>query len=142
MDHLNRAAPALSPLAYQTFAIASPADRQIPAACEQVLCEQRQFGWESHIDESTELGKRQARYIRTQSGRTFREAKSGTITVFKFASGQRCFREHHTRPEVFYVHGGDWRQQTSAARQHTRAADWVEDFGLNQIRLRDARARG
>jgi len=129
--------------AYQTYAINSPADVTIKAACQQVSCEGWRLGWESHIDEKTDLGKAQAEYIRHQSGRTFKEKRRPDgVTVFAFDSGQRCFREHHTRPETFFTRGGDWRRNLGLIRQHTRPIDWVEDFAEHQDRLNTAIKRG
>lgn len=141
----NRIAPAIAPGAYQTFSVSSPRDTTRKAACEEVGCPDWRDGWESHIDESTELGRQQAVYIRTRSGRTFRElprASEGAVTVFRFEAGQRCFREHHTRAESYAVLSGDWRQYRGVLRRHTRAADWVEDFGEHQQRLADQREKG
>lgn len=143
MRPLNRIAPVGEPEHYQTYSITSPPDRTVRAACEQVGCEQWRLGWQSVIDESTPLGRSQAAYIRQQSGRTFREQKTAAgLTVFRFESGQRCFAEHQTRPEIYLVRGGDWRKQTGPARTHQRAQDWQEDFGEHQLRLVAQRERG
>lgn len=129
---------------FQTYQITSPPDRTVKAACEQVACPNWRYGWESHIDESTDLGVRQAAFIRTEAGRTFREQKTAAgITVFRFEPHQRCFAEHQTRPEMYLVRDGDHRgNPTGRRRQHTRAADWVEDFQENQGRVADAREKG
>ena len=121
----------LNPAAYQTYSITSPRDTSVRAACEQVGCAAWARGWESVIDERTELGARQAGYIRGQSGRTFREQRTAAgLTVFRFESGQRCFAEHRTRPEVYRVRDGDWRgNPTGRIRTHVRPQDWTEDFG-------------
>ncbi|MGW3428881.1 hypothetical protein ACWDHW_13135 [Streptomyces melanosporofaciens] len=134
----------LAPGAYQTYSIASPRDTTVRAACEQVGCEAWRHGWESAIDETTALGQQQAAYIRQKSGRTFRETKTAAgLTVFRFESGQRCFADHKTRPELYAVRDGDWRgNPTGRTRQHTRAADWVEDFGEHQLRLVDQHQKG
>ena len=133
----------LDPAAYQTYSITRPPDRSVVAACEQVGCAAWTRGWESAIDERTELGARQAAYIRTRSGRTFREQRTAAgLTVFRFEPHQRCFAEHRTRPEIYAVRGGDWRAQTSPTRVHRRPADWVEDFGEQQQRLTDQQKRG
>lgn len=134
----------LAPAAYQTYSIASPHDRQVRAACEQVGCMAWLRGWESAVDESTPLGQQQAAYIRTQSGRTFREQKTAAgLTVFRFEPRQRCFADHHTRPEVYAVRDGDHRgNPTGRVRRHERAADWVEDFGEHQLRLVDQQQKG
>lgn len=133
----------LPPAAYQTYSIAQPADTTVRAACEQVGCPQWAHGWDTVIDERTELGQSQAAFIRQQSGRTFRELRDGVLTVFRFEARQRCFAEHQTRPQLFAVRDGDWRgNPTGRARQHTRASDWVEDFGEHQLRLVDQQQKG
>lgn len=142
---MNRIVPKLPAAAFQTYTISSPHDRLVKTACEQVACEAWRHGWDTAIDESTEFGQRQAAYIRTQSGRTFRElprAGAVSLTVFRFDSGQRCFADHQTRPESYGVLGGDWRQYTGTIRRHTRAADWVEDFGEHQKNIADQQERG
>lgn len=141
---LFRVDPALPVHAYKTYAIATPSDKLVRAACEQVGCAAYRNGWESVIDESTELGARQADYIRLYSGRTFRERRTDAgLTAFRFESGQRCFAEHQTRPEVYGVRDGDWRgNPTGQARLHTRPTDWVEDFGEHQQTLADRLERG
>lgn len=144
MRPVNRIDPAMPVGAYQTFQISSPRDTMIPAACEQVDCPQWRNGWDSVIDERTELGQAQAGYIRVHSRRTFREMRTEAgLTVFRFESGQRCFAEHKTRPEIYLVRDGDWRgNPTGRRREHSRAADWVEDFGENQLRLVDQQKKG
>ncbi|MFJ6667412.1 hypothetical protein [Streptomyces sp. NPDC091383] len=144
MQTVNRIDPNMPVDAYQTYSITAPSDATIVAACEQVGCPQWQHGWDSVIDESTDLGQRQAAYIRTQSRRTFREMKTEAgLTVFRFESGQRCFAEHRTRPEIYLVRDGDWRgNPTGRKRQHTRPADWVEDMAEHQGRLIDMKQKG
>jgi hypothetical protein len=134
----------LAPGAYQTYSITKPRDTLIRAVCEQVGCAAWRYGWESTVDESTGLGRSQAVYIRQRSRRTFTETRTGAgLTVFRFESGQRCFANHETRPEIYVVRDGDWRgNPTGRARTHQRPADWVEDFGLNQQRLGDDKQRG
>jgi hypothetical protein len=142
---LNRADRLLlAPGAYQTFEIAQPADTKVRAACEQVGCAHWARGWESVIDETTDLGKQQAAYIRGQSGRTFKEQRTDAgLTVFRFEARQRCFADHKTRPQLFAVRDGDWRgNPTGRRRTHQRAADWVEDFGEHQLRLVDQQQKG
>lgn len=134
----------LPPQAYQTYAIAQPADTLVRAACEQVRCAAWLSGWETVLDEGTEMGRRQAAYVRTKAGRTFRELRNTAgLTVFRFEAHQRCFAEHQTRPQIFAVRDGDYRgNPTGRHRTHTRPADWVEDFGENQLRLADQHQKG
>lgn len=142
---INRIIPRVGAEAMQTYAIASPHDRTVRAACEQVGCGAWRHGWETTVDEATELGARQAAFIRTQAGRTFRELRTEAgLTVFRFDAGQRCFANHQTRPELYLVRGGDWRGNPAKVpgRQHANAADWVEDFGEHQQKVHDAREKG
>ncbi|MGH3381365.1 MAG: hypothetical protein ACRDP6_42200 [Actinoallomurus sp.] len=141
----QRIIPAHKSGAYQTYSVSSPRDTTVKAACEQVGCAAWMYGWETPVDESTELGRQQAAYIRTQSGRTFREmprAGEDSLTVFRFESGQRCFANHQTRPESYAVLAGDWRMSGGVLRRHTRGADFVEDFGLHQQRIADQQKEG
>ena len=130
--------------AYKTYSLVSPPDRTVVAACELVGCEAWMHGWETAVDEGTDLGRAQADYIRTQSGRTFKEQRTETgLTVFLFEARQRCFAEHKTRPERYSVRLGDWRPDgRGPVRPHVNARDWVEDFGEHQQRVADDQKRG
>lgn len=142
MQQAFRLEPAMSPESYNTYSIRSPRDVKVKAACEQVGCERWLKGWKSPIDESTDLGKAQAAYIRTQSGRTFKEQRTGAgLTVFVFDSRQRCFTDHKTWPETYAVARGDWRRST-VTRMHTRPGDWVDDFASHQQQLADRLTKG
>jgi hypothetical protein len=137
--------PAQGPVgAYQTFSVRSPSDRMVKTVCEQVGCQAWRQGWESVIDERTNLGKAQGAYIRGQSGRTFREQKTDAgLTVFRFESGQRCFAEHQTRPELYLVRDGDYRgNPTGRRRVHVRPEDWVEHMQEEFGRFQDDRKEG
>lgn len=138
-----RIVPQLPTGAYQTYGIAVPRDTTVKAACEQVGCPAWRRGWRTVIDETADLGAQQATYIRTAAGRTFTErpGPAGT-TEFLFDSGQRCFAEHRTRPEVYTVRPGDWRGVAGPTRRHARAADWVDDFAEHQQRIADQRQQG
>jgi hypothetical protein len=137
--------PAQGPVqAYQTFSIRSRPDQAVRTVCEEISCEQWRQGWESVIDERTDLGQAQAAYIRQQSGRTFREMPRGDgLTAFRFDSGQRCFADHKTRPELYLVRDGDFRgNPTGRRRVHTRAQDWVENVQEELGRFNEDRRRG
>ncbi|MET8864673.1 hypothetical protein ABZW11_17185 [Nonomuraea sp. NPDC004580] len=143
MRPLNRITPSAPVTAFQTYRIISPPDRSVRSACEEVGCAAWLHGWETKVDEHTPLGQAQAAYIRQQSGRTFRELRAVEgLTVFRFTSRQRCFAEHRTRPEIYSVRGGDWRQDLGVLRHHQRGADWVEDFATHQDRLADQQRKG
>lgn len=135
--------PLMPVQAYQTWSVKSRPDRAVKTVCERVGCPQWRHGWDSVIDESTQLGREQAEWIRTQSRRTFREQKTAVgLTVFRFESGQRCFAEHSTMPEKYVVRGGDYRGVVGPVRVHAHAADWVEQVQEHMGRLLDERAKG
>jgi hypothetical protein len=140
---LNRIKPAGPVQAYQTYQAAAPHDQTVLAACRTVGCGAYLHGWDTVVDEQTDLGRRQAAYIRQQSGRSFKELRSeGGLTVFRFDAYQRCFADHRTRPARWLVRGGDWRASTGLVREHTRPDDWVEDFAEHQDRLADRLRQG
>jgi hypothetical protein len=138
-----RIQPNLQPGMYQTYAYSRSLDTRRKAACRDVGCEAYRAGWESRFDESTALGREQAHYVRTQSGRTFREYRSAEgLTVFRFEPYQRCFADHQTIAEAFFVRGGDWRQDQGLIRHHANGRDWAEDMGEHQQHLADRIEKG
>ncbi len=143
-QYLNRDIPVGPVGAYKTYAILQPTDTRERAACQDVGCLAYRRGWESAFDESTDLGKAQASYIRWESGRDFKESRNAAgMTVFRFKANQRCFAEHFTHPQIFDVRGGDWRgNPTGQRRRHATVADWVEDSGEHLQRIADQAERG
>lgn len=140
---LFRIQPAMPAQAYQTYAYSRGRDIRRKAACQEVGCEAYRLGWETAVDEATEMGRAQARYIRTQSGRTFREYRSEAgLTVFRFEPYQRCFVDHQTVAEAFYVRGGDWRLNQGLIRRHANGRDWAEDMAEQLDTIRTAQERG
>jgi hypothetical protein len=145
---VNRITPALGAEHMQTYALAAPlATHWRPATCEEVDCANQAAGWRTVVDEATDLGQRQAAYVRTQAGRAFGEHREGPLTVFTFPAGQRCFAAHQQpleREPLYLVRGGDWRGNPRGVpvRRHVRAADWVDDFANHQLDLRDRLERG
>lgn len=144
-----RATPQMPVGAMKTYQILAPRPTHWrPTSCANVDCPNHLHGWITKVDESTDLGKQQAWYIRNQSGRKFTEDRNTEpgITLFTFEAGQTCFRRHQERldvPELFIVRGGDWRgNPTGDLRRHESADDWVEDFGENQLRLADQIEKG
>lgn len=137
---MNRITPAGAPQAYQTFAIHSPlATHHRRATCAEAECGAHLGGWTSLIDESSELGQRQAYYIRSESGRAFtEERRPDGLTEFAFEPGQACFAaDSHTvpleRPELYLVRGGDWRPEgRGRVRQHSGPDPWLDEFQTNQ----------
>lgn len=118
------------------YILRMPKDTTVRAACEDVQCENWQFGWETILDERTAQGRDAAIWIRSgRSGRTFREVPGGDVTVFRFESGQRCFEEHRTRPARWLVRGG-------GVRQHTSMRGWIDDLDEHVGQLNDQVRRG
>lgn len=139
--------PLLPAHAKKTYSIKMPrATHWRKASCEEVGCAGQEFGWVSPIDETTELGQKQAYYIRSLSGRRFREETSAEgLTLFTFEPGQRCFTEHEVpigRPELFIVRRGDLDHDLGERRLHTRAEDWVDDFATHTQAIADAIEKG
>ena len=159
-----RIAPKMPPSAYKTYALSLPPQthyrvatcQEVTATCNAILkgsvrlgtaeycgeehCGQYAHGWLTTIDVSTELGQRQANYIRLHSGRSFTVFNAdGPIVQFKFDSHQKCFAEHQLsleREPLYIVRGGDWRgNPRRELRQHTKAAYWIEDFANHQQKL-------
>jgi hypothetical protein len=136
--------------AMQTYALRRPAGPKFwrPATCEQVDCEPHLRGWTTTVDERTELGQRQAWYIRSASARSYSEHRDdASLTVFSFAAGQRCFAadQHQVaveREPLYVVRGGDYRRDLGVTRAHTRAEHWTEDFAENQDKIQTVRERG
>lgn len=141
--------PNMPARAYQTFQIASPEQTHTRVGtCEEVECEQYAKGWLMKIDLGTELGQKQAYYIKHHSGRayTVREQHDGLVTL-EFRPNQPCFREHRVRlerPEIYRVKGGDHRGNPlkTPTRVHTKPEFWVEEFAENQDRLKRAIEKG
>lgn len=149
MRPVNRIDPALPARAFKTYSVLAPASTHFRrATCEEVECPYAVSGWATVVDEGTELGQRQADYIRRSSGRKFTAERTPEgLTRFVFAANQECFSEHKVRvdrDEIFLVRGGDFRGDPTGARprQHVRPEDWVEDFAEHQQALADRIERG
>src|SRR6476620_8795741 len=90
-----RLPPAMGPEAYKTYEIRSPlATHYRDATCAEVDCEASAYGWRTTVDVGTELGRKQANYIRLLSARSFTVVENGTLVSFTFPAGQACFVEH------------------------------------------------
>lgn len=133
--------------AYQTYSLKRiPGVHTRPARCEEVDCLAYQQGWLTKIDISTDLGQRQAAYIRTKSGRAFTTWQDDTLITFTFYPGQQCFAQHQLaleRDPLFLVRGGDHRgNPTGMQRRHTRGEDWVEDMTEHLGKVQQDKERG
>ncbi|SDU42668.1 hypothetical protein [Jiangella alkaliphila] len=146
---INIIDPKLPAAAMKTYAvIANPQTHFRAGTCEEAGCLAFRHGWATAVDQRTELGQRQAAYIRTRSGRAFTEDVDalGRVT-FTFLPGQPCFTEHRVRLErepLYVVRGGDFRGNPRGTRPrvHTSAASFVDDFASHQQGLADRLERG
>lgn len=139
MRPLTRIPPVLPAQSMKTYAIASPKGTHWrKASCDEVGCKPHANGWETKVDETTDLGRRQAHYIRRESRRPFKERREAGLTVFTFPAGTECFAGHQVRtdrPELFLVVGGDHRGNPRGERIEHTPENWVDDFATHQERL-------
>ena len=138
--------PLLRPQDKKTYSILSPkATHWRKASCEEVECEGLQHGWMMLIDERTELGQKQAYYIRKLSGRKFTEETCEGLTSFTFEAGQTCFTEHEVpldRPELYVVRRGDLEHDLGEKKVHANGENWADDFATHQQQIADAIEKG
>lgn len=145
----NRVTPRVGAEHYQTFQISAPKSTHTRrASCEEVECQQYLRGWRMRIDLNTELGQKQAYYIKHHSGRSFRAiGQENGVVDLEFRGQQDCFQEHRVpndRPEVYRVKGGDFRGNPlrTLTRVHKKPEFWVEEFAENQQKIADAVKKG
>lgn len=148
---LFRIEPAMPARMYKTYAFARPLKTHWrKASCEEVSCQAYVSGWKTVIDESAELGRAQAHYIRHDRSRSPSEERTPEgLTEFRFAPGQKCFQggSHKLpieRDPLFLVKGGDYRGNPMGVttRVCRNASEWVDDFDEHQHLLADAIKRG
>lgn len=151
----------------ETYAIKSPASTHMrPASCAEVDCPQHIHGFDTIVDETTDLGAQRAAYIRRECDRiqgasstgahllgrrrytesSRRNELGGVMTIFHFPAGQRCFAEHLVplgRPEIFLHRAGDVRGcPDGRIQRYDRPDQWVDDFAGHQSRLADLQKEG
>lgn len=159
--------PGLPPGAMLTYNISQPVETHFrDATCAEVDCFHARAGWRTIVDTDTVLGARQANYVRLMSGRrhTFHNGlcridpsddtvclggtPDSSIVTFHFPGGQKCFAQHKVpldKPATFRRAPGDHRGLTGPVTTFTgrhAAADWVDDFANNQIKIAEAVERG
>jgi len=145
-----RLPPAMPAAAYRTFQVVAPlATHFVSATCAEADCAEYLLGWVTTVDERTELGERQAHFIRhDRERRHFEERRPDGLTAFTFPPGQRCFRsgDHRRRlerEEIFVMRDGDWRgNPLGTAPVRVGVTSWVDEFGEHQERLAEAHERG
>jgi hypothetical protein len=148
VNHLSRR---FGPELYTTFGIVSPAATHWRAAtCTEVGCAWEAHGFSITCDLRTDLGVKQARYIRDKAGRAYTHVftEGGQVITFSFPAGQSCFVAHRLpleRPAVFVVRNGDHRgagRLPAARRVFDRPDQWADTFAEHQDKLATAAARG
>jgi len=132
---------------YKTYGLFAPVETHSrPATCEEVDCPAWKNGWTTRLPVNSPM----VQWIEAKDhGRHYIETTAlGTgEREFMFPAGQACFAaSKHVKPlerEPFYtVRGGDWRGSTTETRTHTRAEHWVEDFALNQQKIKETHEKG
>jgi hypothetical protein len=155
--------PGFGPEQMKTYQVASPiTSHRRRADCDdmEVNCAAHRNGWITVVDESTDLGRRQAAYIRQECRPTTAElAVSAGVrryiesrtpagwTEFRFPAGQLCFAQHTARlhrPDIFIVRDGDTRGNPRGTDPyiHTEGEHWVEDHAEHHDRIRKIVERG
>lgn len=146
-----RIIPEAPPQAFKTYQIVRPVSTHWrKATCKEANCSHYLNGWKTTIDESTELGQRQAHYIRSGSGRGFTEQKNESgLTEFLFEPGQDCFNsaDHKValeREPRYFIKDGDWRGNPlgTKPRELGSFGSWVDEFAEHQDFLTIIRERG
>jgi hypothetical protein len=147
---MGRIDPSVGAQHYQTFQVTSPLSThtKVVRCGEDVDCDQYARGWRMKIDLGTDLGRKQAHYVKYESGRSFKViAQHDGLVELEFAAGQPCFREHRVpldRPEIYRVKGGDFRGNPlrTLTRVHKRPEYWVEEFAEHQDKIKTAIEKG
>lgn len=129
---------------YQSYEISRPLSTHWrKATCEQIECPGWTQGYEVVVDERTDLGQRQAAYLRDQlpirSGRPVAKQYQDDMlmTHFVFAPGTECMRagEHRTsndRPPNFLKLIGDRQHGVSGVLvRHSGADSFVDDMSTH-----------
>lgn len=149
MRPIKRIQPRTPVQAVQTFQVVAPkSTHTVRVSCEQYECAQYARGWRMKIDLNTDLGQKQAHYIKHQSGRSYKVVgQQDGMVELEFKGGQPCFAEHRVRndlPEVYRVKGGDFRGNPlkTPTRVHKKPEFWVEEFAENQDRIARAIQKG
>lgn len=139
----------LGPENYQTFQIVTPESTHTRrGTCEEVECRAYLNGWKMRLDLGTEMGQRQAAYIKHRSGRAYKVvAQHDGLIDLEFSPNQDCFAEHRVRlerPEIYRVKGGDHRGNPGRhlTRVHKKPEFWVEEFAENQDRINQVKQKG
>ena len=131
---------ALNPRRYVKRHLVQTPNHFYTAECREAKCPHYEFGWTTAIDEQTDLGTRQGRYIRKEAGRAFREWRNDVgLTVFLFEAGQRCFQIHKLQTgeaPLKLVTASDGRK----VQQET--SRWIYEANEEVYRFEESKRRG
>lgn len=143
-----RITPKGRPEQYKTYGLSQPAATHFRVVtCQEAECANYANGWRTLIDTSTEIGRRQGRYIRDHAGRSYSVVgQEGNVITLEFPAGQKCFEEHRVpvgRLPILYIRGGDWRgNPTGLPTQRVSQQAWVDDLGEHTLKLKERIERG
>lgn len=142
---VSRVTPSLLPTQMTTFGVAAPlaGKHWRKATCREAECRHWREGWVSVFDETTDLGRGQANYVRNFSGRRFTESRTEDgRTLLTFYPGQTCFGSdnHVIRdedvPPLYIARAGDWRAVPGArVTVHSGPDPWLDQLHTNLERV-------
>jgi len=144
---LFRLEPVGPAAAYKTYGLTAPIKTHTrPGTCGDVECRNYLNGFKIIADVSTELGRKQANYIRLHSGRRFTVEENADLVTFIFPPGQTCFEQHrvslHREPN-FFIKGGDYRgNPLGLPTRRLGPTQWRDDFGEHQEGIIEVQRRG
>lgn len=138
-----RIAPVGNPDEYSTFSIHTPLSTHWrKATCKEINCPYYLNGWGLRIEHNDAA----VVYAAEHSGRKFtRKEVAPGENYLVFEAGQSCFQEENhrkklERDEFYILRRGDWRKSEDAHK--LSPTSWLDTFGENQEKLRDAVEKG
>ena len=110
------------------------------AECIEVDCPHYNLGWTTTVDEQADLGKAQARYMRKEAGRKFKERRNELgLTVFHFEAGQKCFQKHKVQTGEAPI---KLITRPDGIRQRQESDRWFSEANEEVYRLEQLKKRG
>lgn len=143
---LSRVQPGMPAQNYKTYGMVMPLKTHFrKVSCAEYECDQYRMGFDTVVDISTEIGRKQYDFITHDKTRSYKATKEGTALVrFHFSPGTKPFagpkHDHFTRvdrPPLFVVRGGDWRGNPRGVEPmlHKDGLNWADDFANHQDKL-------
>lgn len=110
------------------------------ADCREVRCPHYELGWTTTVDEKTDLGRAQARYMRKEAKRKFKEHQNELgLTVFLFEQGQKCFQQHKVQTGEAPI---KLVTRPDGGRQRQDADRWFYEANEEVYRFEELKKRG